>query len=57
MGVRPEIDMRKAFPYGTVEDFFERRYKTKLLPYRVILDVLKDEYGDFIEKKLEEVPW
>lgn len=44
-----EIDMQVAFPYGTVEDFFERRYKMKQVTYREILDILKDEYGPWIE--------
>ena len=51
MGEITEVDMRKAFPYGTVEDFFDERYKMKPLSYRLILDILKEEYGDWIEKE------
>ena len=51
MDVIKEVDMRKAFPYGTVEDFFDERYKMKPLSYRLILDILKEEYGDWIEKE------
>jgi DNA-binding transcriptional ArsR family regulator len=54
MGEIKEIDMRKAFPYGTVEDFVERRYKTKPPSYREILDILKEEYGDWIETMSKE---
>jgi DNA-binding HxlR family transcriptional regulator len=51
MGEIKEIDMRKAFTDGTVEDFFQKRYKRKPLSYRLILDILKEEYGDWIEKE------
>ena len=51
MGEITEVDMRKAFPYGTVEDFFEKRYKRKPLSYRLILDILKEKYGEWIEKE------
>ena len=54
MGIRPEIDMREAFPYGTVENFVERRYKTKPVSYREILNILKEEYGDWIETVSKE---
>jgi len=46
-----KLDLKKAFPYGTVEDFVERRYKTKSPSYRTILDILKEEYGEWIEKE------
>ena len=51
LGEITEVDMRKAFPYGTVEDFFKKRYKRKPLSYRLILDILKEEYGEWIEKE------
>jgi len=64
MGNRKELDLWEAFPsHGTIEDFFQmnkgffKDYKNAPIPYEEVLKILKDEYGDFIEKKLEEVPW
>jgi len=54
MGKRSDIDMGEAFPYGTVEDFVRTRYKQSRLSYREILDILKEEYGGWIETVSKE---
>jgi len=54
MGIRNEIDMKEAFSYGTIELFVEKRYKKKPVSYRKILDILKEEYGEWIEKESKE---
>ncbi len=54
MRKRDEINLREAFPLGTVEDFVNVRYKNSKLSYREILDILKEEYGDWIEKESKE---
>ena len=51
MGLIKEIDMRKSFDYGTIELFVEKNYKNKEISYNEILGILKEEYGEWIEKE------
>ena len=57
MGLVEEIDLRKAFAYGTIESFVEQRYKRKPISYREILDILKEEYGEWIEIEEKNDVW
>jgi len=54
MRMKNEIDMREAFSFGTIELFVENNYKNKDISYEEILDILKEEYGDWIVKKNQE---
>ena len=54
MALREDVDLREAFPLGTVEDFVDKIYKKSRLSYREILDILKEEYGEWIEKESKE---
>jgi len=49
MDLIKEIDLSESFDYGTIELFVERNYKNKEISYREILDILKEEYGEWIE--------
>jgi len=57
MGLIEDIDLKKAFAYGTIESFVEKRYKRKPISYREILDILKEEYGDWIEIEEKNQVW
>ena len=51
MGLLEEINMGEAFGFGTIELFVDENYKNKEISYEEILEILKEEYGDWIVKE------
>jgi len=54
MRLRDRIDLNDSFSYGTVENFFQQYYDPDEISYQEILNILKEEYGDWIEKESKE---